>query len=41
MKRLLIIDDDAGLTKVCAGIGAEIGPEVRVVNDPQRQPKRS
>lgn len=34
MKRLLIIDDDASLTKVYAKIGTDIGFEVKVVNDP-------
>jgi DNA-binding response OmpR family regulator len=33
MKKLLIVDDDVGLTKVYARIGAELGFEVQVVND--------
>ena len=33
MKKLLIVDDDVGLTKVYAQIGAELGFEVRMVND--------
>jgi len=34
MRKLLIVDDDAGLAKAYARIGAEAGFEVRVVNDP-------
>jgi DNA-binding NtrC family response regulator len=34
MRKLLIVDDDAGLTKAYARIGTEAGFEVRVVNDP-------
>jgi len=34
MRKLLIVDDDAGLTKAYARIGTEAGHEVRVVNDP-------
>jgi two-component system response regulator ParR len=34
MKKLLIVDDDVGLTKAYARIGTEAGFEVRVVNDP-------
>jgi len=34
MRKLLIVDDDAGLSKVYARIGAGAGFEVRVVNDP-------
>ncbi len=33
MRKLLIVDDDAGLTKAYARIGTEAGFEVRVVND--------
>lgn len=36
MKKLLIVDDDAGLTKVYAQIAAELGFAVRVVNDPHQ-----
>jgi len=34
MRKLLIVDDDAGLAKAYARIGAEAGFEVSVVNDP-------
>ncbi len=34
MRKLLIVDDDAGLTKAYARIGTDAGFEVRVVNDP-------
>jgi DNA-binding response OmpR family regulator len=34
MRKLLIVDDDAGLTKAYARIGTEAGFEVRVINDP-------
>jgi two-component system response regulator MtrA len=34
MRKLLIVDDDAGLAKAYARIGAEAGFEVHVVNDP-------
>jgi len=34
MRKLLIVDDDAGLSKVYARIGAGAGFEVHVVNDP-------
>jgi DNA-binding response OmpR family regulator len=33
MKKLLIVDDDVGLAKVYARIGAGLGFEVKVVND--------
>lgn len=33
MKKLLIVDDDVGLTKVYERIAIELGFEVRVVND--------
>jgi DNA-binding NtrC family response regulator len=36
MKKLLIVDDDVGLTKVYAQLAAELGFEVRVVNDPHQ-----
>lgn len=34
MRKLLIVDDDVGLTKAYARIGTAAGYEVRVVNDP-------
>ncbi len=34
MRKLLIVDDDAGLTKAYARIGVGAGFEVHVVNDP-------
>jgi DNA-binding NtrC family response regulator len=34
MRKLLIVDDDAGLTKAYARIGTEAGFEVCVINDP-------
>jgi len=34
MRKLLIVDDDAGLAKAYARIGTGAGFEVRVVNDP-------
>ncbi|HET6235957.1 MAG TPA: response regulator [Acetobacteraceae bacterium] len=34
MRKLLIVDDDAGLTKAYARIGIGAGFEVHVVNDP-------
>jgi DNA-binding NtrC family response regulator len=34
MRKLLIVDDDAGLTKAYARIGTDAGFEVLVVNDP-------
>jgi two-component system response regulator MtrA len=34
MRRLLIVDDDAGLAKAYARIGSDSGFEVRVVSDP-------
>lgn len=33
-KRLLVVDDQVSLTKIVAMIAAEIGLEVRMVNDP-------
>jgi DNA-binding response OmpR family regulator len=33
MKKLLIVDDDVGLTKVYAQIAAELGFEIKVVTD--------
>ena len=34
MRKLLIVDDDAGLAKAYARIGTGAGFEVHVVNDP-------